>query len=99
MAGAIAIGGCANTGGGGGIPSIDPATIAQVQNTATQICGFLPTASTVASIIATFFGGGAVVGNIAQSAQAICDAVTKKGFRRGATIRVNGVIVRGSFVR
>ena len=99
----LSLAGCAtqgNGGGGGGVPSIDPATVQQIKDTAATICGFVPTATTVASIIATFTGGGAVVDMVGQAAQGICAAVTAKGVRRGGPPpKYRGVRIQGKFVR
>lgn len=91
----------------GKIPSINPAidarvnaTIAEVQSISTKVCGFLPLVSTVGGIIATLAGAGAIEQTAAGIAQSICNAVTKKGARRGgAAPRLYGVPLRGRFVR
>lgn len=91
----------------GKIPSITPeidakvnAAVTQVQSITTTVCGFLPIASTVAGILATLAGAGAVEQTAASVAQSICNAVTKKGARRGgAAPRLYGVPIRGKFVR
>lgn len=101
----IALAGC-STGPNGqptisipSIPSIDPSTVQQAQTLATQICGFLPAAETVASIIGTLAGAGPIVDIASQAANGICKAVTAKGARRGITPSFNGVTIKGNFVR
>lgn len=71
------------------------AVIKQVQDVATNVCRFVPTAATVAGIIATFTGGGGVSDTVTQVANAICAAVSSKSAVRGRPVRVNGVIVKG----
>jgi len=90
LAGAVALslGGCAG---------VDTATvISQVQQATVLACGFLPTATTVANILAA---GNPAVSAVSAVATAICTAVTSKGVRRGGAIpNVNGVDVHGRFV-
>ena len=80
IAGSLALGvsACATTGTG-----IDPAFIAQVQQLTQQVCSFVPTVSTVASIVAALFGAGPAVGAVTEVAQSICSAVTTKSGRYG----------------
>lgn len=103
LMGSLALAGCATPGGGSttiSIPSIDPAVIQQVQQTAVQVCGFLPAVETVAGIITSFTGGGIAVGAITAAANGICNAVTAKGVRRGGPApRYRGVRIQGRFVR
>ncbi len=91
--GALALNGCATTGGGG-------ISVAMVQQDAVAVCSFLPTASTVANIIAA---GNPLLITAEAIAQAICAAVTAAPAvttRRGAAQpMVNGVPVRGKFLR
>jgi hypothetical protein len=96
LAGSLTLGGCA-TGSSTNIA----AEIIAVQQTATQICGYLPTISTVTSILSTFVPGAGPINDVAlQVAQAICGAVTVKSARRGAgPPTVRGVPVHGRFVR
>lgn len=102
VATSFALSGCAGT-----LPGIDPSiqtnidnTIAQVQSITTSACKFLPTAQTVANIIATFTGSQSVVATASAIANSICNAVTAKSVRRGATRpMVRGVVLRGQFVR
>lgn len=97
---AFALGGCATNGAGPSAPSLDPAVIAQVQQTASTVCGFLPTVETVAQIIASFTSAGPVVGVVSQAANGICAAVTAKGVRLGQKApKYRGVAIRGQFVR
>ena len=86
---ALLLSGCATTG--------TSTVITQIQSTAVAICGFLPTVTTVANILAN---GNPIVTSITDVASVICAAVTPKAARRGAVIpTVNGVTVRGRFVR
>jgi hypothetical protein len=96
LASSLALGGCAT-----GTSANIAAEIAAVQQTATQICGYLPTVGTVTSILATFVPGAGPINDVAlQVAQAICGAVTVKSARRGAGApTVRGVAVHGRFVR
>ncbi len=100
---AVALGGCATTTTGGVTTTPDiSAEIAQVQKIATQVCGFLPAASTVSGIIASFVPGAAPINGIAtQVANAICGAVTAKSVKLKGAARptVNGVAIYGNFVR
>jgi hypothetical protein len=86
---ALSLGGCAG---------VDTATvISQVQQAAVLACGFLPTAATVANILAA---GNPALQVASAVATAICTAVTAKGARRGGAIpNVNGVEVHGKFVQ
>lgn len=106
LLGALMLGGCATLPSGA--RGIDPALASQidaqikaVQDAAVAACRFLPTAQTVASIASTFLPGAtAGVGIANQIATAICGAVTKKALNRSAPApRVNGVLVRGTFIR
>lgn len=106
LLGALALGGCATSNGVVGLdPALETRVNAQItaaQNAAVSICKFLPTAQTVAGILSTFVPSavpGVTVAN--QVAAAICNAVSRKSLTKGATPtpRVNGVVVRGSFVR
>jgi hypothetical protein len=99
LAVAASLGGCA--AGTGGRPTIDPNVQAQIQQTAASICGFVPTISTVAGIVATFTGSGALIDLVGQVATSICDAVAPKKsmMRRAVRPAVNGVLVQGYFLR
>lgn len=96
---AFALSGCATFQPGGGptpptnVEQQTTAVINQVQSITTSVCSFLPTAATIASI---FIAGLETPTAIAN---AICKAVTNKGARRGAVMKVRGVTVRGRFVR
>lgn len=87
-------------------PTAINADIAAVQSTAAGLCGFLPAASTVANIIATFTGGGGIVNVVSQTAQAICNAVPalhaarlRPGSHGATVVRVRGVRLQGSFLQ
>lgn len=108
----LLLGACAgvnptNVGGGSSViitptgnADID-AVVVKAQDLAVRVCGFLPAASTVSNIIATFVPGAAPINSIAtQIAQGICSAVTKKGFRRGSSAPTfRGVAITGQRVR
>lgn len=96
---AATLGGCA--AGLDGKPTVDSNVQAQVQQAAASICGFVPTISTVASIVATFTTAGPVVDLVSQVATAICDVVAPKKnmMRRAVRPAVNGVLVQGYFIR
>ena len=89
-ASSITLGSCAGT---------LPPTVASVQQLAVAVCGFLPTAATVANIISA---GNPLVMTGEAIAAAICQAVTPaklSGKRLGAiTPMVGNVIVHGRFV-
>ena len=92
LAAVMSFGGCATTS------STDiAATIAQVQQIAVQICAFIPTAATVAGILAT---GNPAVATASAAAAAICAAVTPAkaaGKLRGVPT-VSGVVIHGRFI-
>ena len=92
--GTLLVGGCGITNPLTGTPI----TAADVQAAAVAACGFLPTASTVANIIAA---GNPSVNTVTTIAQAICSAVVgaKGGRLGGAAPNVNGVAVHGRFVK
>lgn len=90
---ATALGGCAGTGGGGTIGVVTTpdftAIIAQVQSFCKIACGFVPTASTIASILS---GGNPGVMAATSISQAICAALEppKMAGRYGAPRMVKG---------
>ena len=103
LAATLSLGNCATTGGI--TPSSIQSVIASVQSAAVQACGFLPTASTVSAILASFVpGGSAVEASVASVAQQICTAVlplkARLGKRLGGTSppTVNGIVIHGRFV-
>lgn len=67
-AGALSLGACQTTGT---VSSIE----AQVQSDAQLACSFIPTATTIGSVIASLAGAGAVVADAGTIAQKICDAI------------------------
>lgn len=76
---AIALAGCATTGGPGGtVDSKLADVIALIQSKAVTYCKFEPTIATVGAIVATFGGPGVVMaeGLLDRGAKAICGAVT-----------------------
>ena len=97
FASALALAGCNTVG------TVTPAvttTVADVQAIVSSACGFLPAATTIASIISA----NPAVATGSQIAQIICDAVTKKAAHKGAgvpTVTVNGQVieVKGHFVK
>lgn len=103
-AAAFALGACAT-------PSTDTPTgstpttsggidIEQVRSIATTVCGFVPTVSTVAGIIASFAGAEAIVTTAGAIATQICAAVTPlRSAKRGAARpMLRGVPIHGRFV-
>jgi len=93
LVGTLLVGGCGVTNPFTGVPI----TAADVQAAAVSACGFLPTAATVANIIAA---GNPTLTTATTVAQAICSAVTAHGGRLGgAAPNVNGVAVHGRFVK
>ena len=89
-ASSITLGSCAGT---------LPPSVSSVQQLAVAVCGFLPTASTVANIIAA---GNPLVATGEAIANAICAAVTpaKLSGRKLGAIQpmVGGVVIHGRFV-
>lgn len=76
--------------------------VQDVQTKSVGKCGYIPTPETVTAIAGTFAPTYAPLAGATDAlAQAICNAVTAPAVRGAArrTPRVNGVIVRGRFVR
>jgi hypothetical protein len=116
--GASSLGGCA-TNPATGQTGIDPVALAnlevQIQQYTKAVCSFVPTLGTVAGVVATYVGQGAVVDIVAQVANSICQAVTAvpaaapaatviRGQRMMVrkllvTPTVNGVPIQGYFVK
>lgn len=98
LSGAIALSGCGTTGGI--TPITIPIAIADVQNAAVTACGFLPTATTITSILAV---NDPALTTAVAVAQAICAAVAaapKAGAKRGlAKPSIDGVIISGTFIQ
>ena len=94
---ALSLAGC-STLGSGGAPVDLAGFIAQVQATTSAVCAFLPTAETVAGIIAT---GNPIVTTAGAVANAICAAVApaKAGKLRAAQPTVAGVAIHGRFIQ
>lgn len=84
-------------------PPTTPPTVSAVQQAVLNGCKYVPTATTVAQIIAAVAGGGgAIINTVGGIAQAVCDAVTNNPLADGPGDRlpvVAGVKVRGKFVR
>jgi hypothetical protein len=89
--------GCASVGG---VPTVLGISAAEVQQDAIAICSFLPTASTVANIIAV---GNPLLTTAEAIAQAICASVTAppvaSTLRRVGTPTVAGVVIKGRFIK
>lgn len=84
----------------GGAPLNLADFIAQVQATTSAVCSFLPTAETVANIVAT---GNPIVTTAGAVANAICAAVVpaKQAARQNRTAAppiVAGVVIHGKFL-
>lgn len=72
--------------------------IKEIQRYARLTCSFVPTVETVAKILA----GGTLIDTTSSVATAICSAVTTAPLADGPGDRVpwvNGVVVKGKFVR
>jgi PBP1b-binding outer membrane lipoprotein LpoB len=99
FASALALAGCNSVN----TTTVTPAvvtTVADVQAIVQSACGFLPAATTIASIISA----NPAVATGGQIASIICDAVTKKAAHKGAalpTVTVNGQVIeiKGRFVK
>jgi hypothetical protein len=90
----------------GQLPPVSPAVSTlvgylpeQVKETTVKVCGYLPAAETVASLISAF-GGPTVPGIASQIAAEICNAVVqpRSSLRRAGVPTVRGVAIRGHFV-
>lgn len=114
VASAVVLAGCAHNGlpppvaPGATVPIISPTgnagidnAVASVQDVAVRACGFLPTVSTVSSILSQFISGAGPINSVVtEVAQGICSAVTRKGFRRGmGPPKYRGVVIHGTRVR
>lgn len=96
LSGAIALGACTTTGVT--IPGATDPQIIAIQQQAANLCGWLPTVTTVANILATFANANGVVNVASTAAAGICSAITAKGFKKGGTPRYRGVAIRASRV-
>lgn len=93
MLAAVSLGGCDN--------QQTAETIAQIQKGTQVACSFVPTAASVANILAALYPAAqAPVGAATEVAQQICSAVTAKSARHGGSSAptVAGVVVDGHFV-
>ena len=96
---AIPLAGCAGTTS---VSGVSVPSIGQVQTFVTRLCGYLPTASTVANIIASGAPGLSTAETIAA---AICVAVSTPTAQMGPMSRaqrvptVAGVPIYGKFVK
>jgi hypothetical protein len=83
------------------IPTTTTATVADLQAAVVAACGFLPAATTIASILSA----NPAIATGGEIASVICQAVTKKAAHKGgyspATIIVNGkvILINGEFVK
>lgn len=71
--------------------------VKSVQGYATQICSYVPLASSVVNIFSSGYSS-----DVSTVANAICDAVTSIPLADGPgdhKPRVNGVVIKGSFVK
>ncbi len=102
----ICLSGCATVPGSGGGAILTAAYIAEIQATVRSACGYLPTANTIAQL----FASSSRFANAIAIANAICSAMTppapplgimsrSTAPRRVAAPLVNGVRIRGQFVR
>lgn len=86
--------------------------VAQIQALAVQLCGFLPMADSVVALLsATFPGAAAPLSAASQVAHSICQAAsaakpqafmsadTTGAWQQTATVTVNGVTVKGTWVK
>src|SRR6188474_799175 len=95
---AVALAGCGTT------PAEMGATIRatqdkvrEAQGVAVSVCGFLPAASSLISLFNSGFSS-----NVSIVGKAVCDAVTNITLADGPgdrKPRVNGVVIKGSFVK
>ncbi len=90
LLGTLALAGCASIPSQGGIKDI--------QSAAASICKFVPTAQTVANIL---LSSNMAVASTLAVATAICSAVTTAPLADGGPrqAKVNGVVIRGRFVK
>ena len=102
LSGSLLVASCAT------VPTVDPITgtkvvpeVTKIMTSAVAICGFEPTAATVAAILASFIPGASPIASIVnQVASSICNAVTAKSARYGgAAPSVNGIAIAGHFVQ
>lgn len=73
----------------------------KVQAAAVKVCGFVPTISTVAGVLAALTGTTPAADVVKLAADKICAAVTKpsiQALESGYTPNVDGVPVEGYFV-
>ena len=98
ITGTVVLAGCDTTSTAANLS----AAVAQVIAYTKQACGYVPTATTAANILISFVpGGGAVALAVESAANAICASVTAKSARFGkhGAPMVNGIVVKGHFVR
>lgn len=102
----LGLSGCATFGPGpapspGGGPVATDSQITAIQAAVARGCSYLVAVETVAAIVATFTGGGPIVGLVGQVAHAICNAVAGKSAKRlrAGPPQVNGIIIRGGWIR
>jgi hypothetical protein len=90
----------------GGPPAAAPDLIVKVQAETVKLCGFLPAATTVGTIISAMTGQGLAVATALNVATTICRAVTSLKVQGlvgeiKPVVDVNGVVieVEGEFVK
>lgn len=93
----VMLAGCTTTGNV--IPGTADPRVEQVRQQAVNLCGWLPTATTVANILATFAGANDVVNVASTAASGICNAITAKGLKRSGSVKYRGVTVTATRVR
>lgn len=103
---ALSLSACATVGSGTTQPQVPPpAWVKSVQTGIVKACGYLPLASTVAAVAATFVPGATSAVALAETViNSICTAVTTNPLADGPGAKnykphVNGVRIKGQFVR
>ena len=95
FAGSLALAGCNS------IPTTTTPTVTDFQNAVVAACGFLPAATTIASIISA----NPAIATGSEIAGIICKAVTTKSAHKGdyapKSVVVNGkvILINGEFVK
>lgn len=108
MLGAVALGGCASTGGGIAATTTAAnvsAVMTQIQDAAVASCAFLPTGATVLQIIGAASDVGPATDVIKLAVDKVCTVMSPSASaRRGGaapTVNINGkvIVIHGRFVR
>lgn len=81
-------------------PPADPAApVSDVQRLTTRICGYVPTAQSIAALASTFFPSFGGASDLAlRIASSVCDEIASRPMSEGPLV-VRGVQVQGRFVR